>query len=302
MGDLKRIWIIPVLVSILILGTLGYSQNVMADHVGAHSTACDLAATAGGGALGLSPGPVFPVPGVLGWDVGFGQCNGSFSSVSDPAFTGGELELALRVEERRIGQVALSGINDYTVELGHDTTFPEAINRAWWNFHVSTAYNGMIDDLDSLTLTISTVVGPNLPSAPFFDLIATGARAAIDDRNSTPNPTSSFSDLYQMSQNPEFGWFTVAGDSDINPTGAFDYDVPGAWLFTLTAVKGPSTSSVSVCIHTPGEQCNIVVGGTFVPIDQTALILAGVQSISMWMIPVILAGIGIGVFVISKRK
>ena len=46
----------------------------------------------------------------------------------------------------------------------------------------------------------------------------------------------------------------------------------------------------------------ITIGGTFVPIDQSALLLAGVQSISMWMIPVILAGIGIAVFVIKRRK
>jgi len=44
------------------------------------------------------------------------------------------------------------------------------------------------------------------------------------------------------------------------------------------------------------------IGGTFVPIDQSALLLAGVQSVSMWMIPVILAGIGIGVFMIKRKK
>jgi len=44
------------------------------------------------------------------------------------------------------------------------------------------------------------------------------------------------------------------------------------------------------------------VGGTYIPIDQTALLLAGVQSISMWMIPVVVAGIGIGVFVIKRRN
>ncbi len=46
----------------------------------------------------------------------------------------------------------------------------------------------------------------------------------------------------------------------------------------------------------------ITVGGTFVPIDQSALLLAGAQSISMWMIPVVIAGIGIGVFVIKRRN
>jgi len=46
----------------------------------------------------------------------------------------------------------------------------------------------------------------------------------------------------------------------------------------------------------------IQIGGTNIPIDQTALLLAGVQSISMWMIPVVVAGIGIGIFVIKRRK
>ncbi len=47
--------------------------------------------------------------------------------------------------------------------------------------------------------------------------------------------------------------------------------------------------------------CSAPIGGTFIPIDTTALLLAGVQSISMWMIPVVIAGIGIGVFVIKRR-
>jgi len=49
----------------------------------------------------------------------------------------------------------------------------------------------------------------------------------------------------------------------------------------------------------PGQQ---PIGGTLVPIDTTALLLASVQSISMWMIPVVVAGIVIGVFVIKRRK
>ena len=45
-----------------------------------------------------------------------------------------------------------------------------------------------------------------------------------------------------------------------------------------------------------------VIGGEIIPIDQTALLLAGAQSVSMWMIPVVIAGIGIGVFVIKRRN
>jgi len=47
---------------------------------------------------------------------------------------------------------------------------------------------------------------------------------------------------------------------------------------------------------------DINVGGTYIPMDKTALLLAGAQSISMWMIPVVIAGVGIGVFVIIRRK
>jgi len=46
----------------------------------------------------------------------------------------------------------------------------------------------------------------------------------------------------------------------------------------------------------------VPVGGFNVPIDTSSLLLAGVQSISMWMIPVVIAGIGIGIFVIKRRN
>ena len=46
----------------------------------------------------------------------------------------------------------------------------------------------------------------------------------------------------------------------------------------------------------------VAVGGEILPINSMALMLAGVQSISMWMIPVVLAGAGIGVFVIMRTR
>jgi len=44
------------------------------------------------------------------------------------------------------------------------------------------------------------------------------------------------------------------------------------------------------------------IGGTFIQPDKTALLLAGAQSISMWMIPVVVSGVGIGVFVVLRKK
>lgn len=215
---------------------------------------CNEADTVGGGMLGVSPGPVGP-PNSLGWDVGSGQCNGSFVSASDAMFPGGALELGLRAEERRVGQVPRMAGGDYEVQLGNDANTPPAINRAWWNFNLSIAYGGALTDLDALILQIRTDAGDNQPANPAVDLLGAGLRAAIDDRNNQPNGTSGYSDLYQISQNPEFGWFMHASDTDANPTGAFNYDEEGAWRMRLSAVEMGTEVAAEMCIHTPNAAC-----------------------------------------------
>jgi len=49
-------------------------------------------------------------------------------------------------------------------------------------------------------------------------------------------------------------------------------------------------------------QDQLPVGGEILPINTTALLLAGAQSISMWMIPVVISGAGIGMFVIMRSR
>lgn len=224
-----------------------------ADHNSLHATPCNADDVVGGGALGDTPGPVGP-PGVLGWDVGTGQCNGSFAVTRDTAFPsdGGGIELGMRIEHRSVGQVTRIDKNEYEVETGYDTT-AGATNRAWWNFQHSIACDCDIDDLDALSFTISTQQGPNQPVASSFNMLE--LRGDIDDRNAGPNPTPEYSDLYQTSQNPEFGWFAATDDDDANPDGDFDYDAEGAWLMTLTAEKDGHRTSVSICVHTPNAQC-----------------------------------------------
>jgi len=46
---------------------------------------------------------------------------------------------------------------------------------------------------------------------------------------------------------------------------------------------------------------SFAVGGELLPIDSTSLLVAGAQSFS-WMIPLILSGIGIGLFVVSRKS
>jgi len=78
----------------------------------------------------------------------------------------------------------------------------------------------------------------------------------------------------------------------------------GIWTIHLWSGNGGSGEILASTTFTviDGSGGIVPIGGTDIPIDRTALLLAGAQSISMWMIPVILAGIGIGVFVIKRRN
>lgn len=193
-----------------------------------------------GGAAAVSPSS-----GAV-WDVGSGQCNGDFTVVTDSSFPGGALELGMRIEQRSAGQLNSpehAGIN-YEVQTGSDTTQPNPL-RAWWNFQHSIAYNGGIDNLDALTFVIRTDVGSIFPTAPSSDMLA--ARVNIDDRH-TPKSTTTFSDLYQTSQNPVFGWFAPPS-YPLARTGA------GAWTLTFEVLEAGRISSVSICAHTPGAVC-----------------------------------------------
>ena len=66
------------------------------------------------------------------------------------------------------------------------------------------------------------------------------------------------------------------------------------WLITETDVTCVSGSCLPDLPPT-------IVGGKLIPIETTSLILAGAQSFS-WMIPVVLTGIGIGLFVVSRKS
>ena len=174
--------------------------------------------------------------------------HGSFTTTADGGFPspdGDGLELGMRAEQRSVGQVANLG-GDYEVETGPDDTQPNP-NRAWWNFQQSIAYDGAIDDLDELAFAIRTDAGSAVPAPP-ADLLA--LRGAIDDRNNQPNPTATWSDLYQTSQNPLFGWLTDGSG------GPYDINEEGAWTLTLAALEDGALASVSICIHTPAEACD----------------------------------------------
>jgi len=87
-------------------------------------------------------------------------------------------------------------------------------------------------------------------------------------------------------------------------------DGSGLFIWDFECIPNPDWEQIDILLDSNVQKIQIwttsfddpAVGGTFIPIDQSALLLAGVQSISMWMIPVVIAGIGIGIFVIKRRK
>ena len=62
-------------------------------------------------------------------------------------------------------------------------------------------------------------------------------------------------------------------------------------------------TDVSVCnanLASCEQQFCQVVAGSLTPIDTTMVLVAGAQSISAWMIPVIVAGIGFAIVIARK--
>lgn len=90
-------------------------------------------------------------------------------------------------------------------------------------------------------------------------------RGIIDDRNS-PASAGVYADIYQTSQNPVFGWFNT-----------YDMTLPGAWYLTLAALEEGVIVDTSICIHTPGETCDVApavytCAGFDAPMDKAAVI------------------------------
>jgi len=56
----------------------------------------------------------------------------------------------------------------------------------------------------------------------------------------------------------------------------------------------------TICIVFPNDP-SCKVGGEFLPIDSTALVLAGLQSSAIWMLPVLAGAVGVGAFYIKTR-
>lgn len=200
--------------------------------------------------------PVATVGDVDVWNVGSGQSNGDFQVMTDVDFAGGRLQLGIRATERKVGNTTPSG-DIYRYDTGHSAGGGVSDTmRARWNFDLHVSYDGMISDLDSLTLAIGSSNPVNVPTAPVVDLLDVLVRGNIDCHTRAPacasgtppvGTTSSGphtgnpANFYQASQNPVFGWFTPV----------FDFDVAGVYSFELAAARDNSTLSTSMRVAVP---------------------------------------------------
>ena len=82
---------------------------------------------------------------------------------------------------------------------------------------------------------------------------------------------------------------------------------------TQSAYAGFSNFCLDVTCDILGDVCDPATGecvpevdeqvaGELLPLDSTALFLAGVQSMTVWMIPTIIGLAGVGVYLVKFRK
>ena len=89
--------------------------------------------------------------------------------------------------------------------------------------------------------------------------------------------------------------------SELKKQGAVDTDF-GRIMKVTVKVIGISQSIVTIASISIEEE-EILVGGTLIPIDTTALLVAGFNANSIWMIPAVLGMVGAGIVIFKlKRK
>jgi len=175
-----------------------------------------------------------------------------------------------------------SSITDVHFSIRQDSSFTSLIED--FTVIIYTDKNGL-PDKEEATRTSVNVIRESLPSNPsdfryWFDLNAPilldgGVTYWIEIREEAPG---------------QHGWlktFFGFGNQLALKNSSVD------WFTQIEGVNFVLSGDKLV-----GDE---VVGGELLSIDSAALLLAGAQSFS-WMIPVILSGIGIGLFFVSRKS
>jgi len=277
---MERVWLIPVLASILFLSVF-VATDAFADGTITTGSASPLI-----GPIEIRPGPF-----------NTGQASaGPYDTTNNLAFQGG---------------LALPAIASHSAVLGDNTIHsPEFANDGFYG-NGASSIPALIPDGGHTTEWIKIDLGGEF----VIDTITFGRDRLgfFDDR-----------DPSQFTVSTSLNDAVYANENDDSDSLEYTQIVDSSLLGYNGIINGPQTIQVNfdpvnarfikleftnifVAIDEiqvfglPPPVIDTPVGGTFIPIDTTTLPIAGLQSTSMWMIP-ILAGIGIGVFVIMRRK
>jgi len=158
------------------------------------------------------------------------------------------------------------------------------------------------------TITVVSITNTVIPARSFSDLwyvVDDGTVIHNFDGGVSPANKRAFKiDSVGVHQPllPETGG-TQAGVFEPGETWEFilnSYSGAGAAsAFGSAGVPSSGLSSTGSIIATPIEKGG-TVGGVFIGIDKTAVLLAGAQMTSAWLIPIIVASIGIGIVLARK--
>jgi len=94
--------------------------------------------------------------------------------------------------------------------------------------------------------------------------------------------------------------------AQINGVSSGDHEV--SFVITRSFLQSPDTAENyidNVMVFGESEpEPEVPVGGEFIPLDSTALVLAGLQSSAIWMLPVLagIAGSAFGVLYIKHKR
>jgi hypothetical protein len=195
------------------------------------------------------------------WNVGSGQPRDNFLLDNNLDFdgNGNELQFGLRVVYRTsLTPVPLDeSTNTYsplagTQQDGVVGASGDRPDRNRWNFDYHIFYEGGVQNLDSLTMTITSPSGNTVNGTGVFDM-----KMAANDNvtGSQPFPAGDSQDpafYIQDSQNPVFApWFVPP----------FNPDVLGTYTFTLRAQEGASVMTQSMNVNVVPEPAALGLAG-----------------------------------------
>jgi len=265
------------------------------------------------GQSGIDPGSIFLVS----------QVDGSQTFIGDPTSAGGLSGLAFDDQNRLWGSNVFgpggsnlleinpsdgSLINDVgpiQLAIGDDVKIQDLgfdpISKQLFGTSENTLYT-----IDRIT-GIATPVGL-LPSSPghigfapdgtlfMVDRSSSGTLFTLDPTNAgilTSVARSNLVELDALGVSP-LGIIFVS-PSTFEGVGEFIQTIDTAGIMT---VVGSGTRQVADLTFVP----DLAIGGTLIPIDTTALLVAGAQIISPWLILGVIAAVGIGLAVFTLKR